>query len=435
MSTFTLNWNNSLVLANVNAINQRAYYRIKTVGGSFLTTGFTPSNDMSTAVVSATLTGTANKIYEFKIAAVCTSGGPTYNDNGIVEQIVFQCITPTSLVATQTTATIVVNFSSTDITKAKWSIRKQGDNSLVQAVITTVSGSTSHIFTGLTSNTAYYVTVEYYTTINGSEVISSSSSYLNSICGGNVSGYQITTSATDVANLVFSWNIPTDAGELINLTSNINGSFTSVDWGDGTINTLLTHTYAATGIYTVQIYGSTASIITLGNASVSLYNLIALTAIPNTVTHLDVKNNSLATIPSLASNTSLIYLDVTSNTLTAFPNISANILLEELYLSKNNIAGSYNFTLNTALVYVELYRNSITGISGLINATSLSSLLLDNNGISVSDINTSLVALDTNGVTSGSYTSQLQSPLATPTGLGATAKANLISKGWTITTD
>lgn len=435
MATFTLNWNNSLVLANGNAINQRAYYRIKTVGGSFLTTGFTPTNDMATSIVSATHTGTGNKIYEFKIAAVCTAGGPTDNDNGIVEQIVFECITPTSLIATETTTTIVVNFTGTDITKVKWSIRKQGDNSLVQTATTIVSGSTSHTFTGLTANTAYYVTIEYYTTINSTEVISSNSHYLNAVCGGNVSGYQITTDAAEVPNFVFSWNIPIDAGLIINLTSNINGSYTSVDWGDSIINTSLAHTYSTTGNYTVKIYGSTATIVTLGSSNVGLYNLLTLTKIPITVVHLDVKNNSIPTLPSLSSNTSLIYLDASSNSLTSFPDISNNILLEELYLNKNNISGSYNFSLNNVLSYINLSENLITGISGFSTALSLSSLIFNMNGISVGDINNSLVALDTNGITSGTYISLNQSPVAAPIGLGATAKSNLISKGWTVTTD
>ncbi len=425
--TFTLNWDNSLVLASGNSINQRVSYRQKNIGDPWITVGFTPNNDLSTSDTSAYIdTLDPNLIYEFKVEAICTEGGPTINDNGIVEQIVFQCIDPDEVTATQTTATIIVDFTATDITKARWRIRRSGDDSLVQSAITTVSNSTSHTFTGLVANTSYYITVEYYTTINFVEVISSASNYLDDVCGR----YNITTNAVAVPNLVFSWN-RIDANASVNLTSNINGSYSSVDWGDGTINTLLTHTYSSLpDNFTVKIYDSTATIIDLSSKF-----LTAFTALPTTVVHLDVQDNSIPSLPSLTPNTSLIYLDTTKNPLTSFPDFSSNILLEELYMKTNNIAGSYDFSLNTELVYIQLGSNSITGLTGFLNAPSIGLLTFESNGVSVTDINNALVALDTNGVTNGIFSSSTQSPLAAPTGLGAIAKANLISKGWTIATD
>jgi hypothetical protein len=53
---------------------------------------------------------------------------------------------------------------------------------------------------------------------------------------------------------------------------------------------------------------------------------------------------------------------------------------------------------------------------------------------SVSQVNAFLVGLDGNGLSSGNCSMQ-QIPAATPTGAGLTAKANLIVKGWTVTTD
>lgn len=438
MATFTLNWDNSLVLAEPNAINQRASYRVKTVGGAFITAGFAPANDLATTDVTTVLAGaTANKIYEFKIEALCTAGGPTMNDNGIVEQIVFLCVAPSSLTQTSSSVTISLDLTATDITKVRFRLRKQGDDSLVQTITTVCPGaigSTSANFTALAANTAYYVTAEFYCTINGVEVISSSSDYLNAVCGGNVAGWQVTTDALPTPNIIFSWN--RISGEAINLTSNINGSFTSVDWGDGTINASLTHTYSSTANFTVKIYDSTATNITIANGIDAItYNVTAFTAIPATVTHLDLHHNLITTPVVLTANTSLIYLDYSENSLTAFPTITNNILLEELYLNNNSISGSYNFGLNTALTIMNLSTNSITGVSGFTLTTGLYNLQIDHNSISVTDINNALVALDTNGITNGNFISTIQSPLAAPTGLGATAKTNLIGKGWTVVTD
>ena len=74
MATLTLTWTPNIT---VNVINQRAYYRRKTTGGAFLTTGFSPSNDLSTAA-STTDKGSLldNVVYEFKVANICTDGGP-----------------------------------------------------------------------------------------------------------------------------------------------------------------------------------------------------------------------------------------------------------------------------------------------------------------------------------------------------------------------
>jgi hypothetical protein len=435
MATFTLNWDNTLVLAEPNAINQRASYR-KKLDVPWITAGFSPANDLATTDVTASVDLLTNTIYEFKVEALCTSGGPTENDNGIIEQLVFECVSG-SIFKTSTTVTPVLDLTATDITKVRFILRLQGDGSLVQSQTVNTPGTigtTSCEFTGLTPNTAYYITAEFYCIINGVEVISSSVDYLNAVCGGNVAGWQVTTDALPVANIIFSWNRLIT--EQVNLTLNINGSFDSIDWGDGTINTSLVHTYASTANFTVRIYGSTATTIELADGIDAItYNITAFTTIPATVTYLDLNNNLLTVIPSLTANTSLTYLDLSHNNIVAFPDISSNILLEELYLNDNSIVGSYDFTLNTALTSIDLSINSITGVSGFDGPTSLNSLNLGSNNISVSDINAALIDLDANGVTNGTFYSLPQAPVAPPSGTGATAKANLIVKGWTVSTD
>jgi parallel beta-helix repeat protein len=61
--------------------------------------------------------------------------------------------------------------------------------------------------------------------------------------------------------------------------------------------------------------------------------------------------------------------------------------------------------------------------------------LFDQNFYTSGDIDSFLLGLDANGLSGGTAIMNGQSPAAPPSGTGATAKANLIGKGWTVTTD
>lgn len=195
MALLTLNWDNTLVLASANATGQRASKRIKSVGGAFSTLGFNPANDLLKTAVTTDATVDANKVYEFMIQAICISGGPTMNTNGLQEGIVFQCIEP-SFDETNTTIDVVVNLAGLDITKIRVRLKKQSDDSLVGTVTANKIGTIATAsFSGLTASTDYYVEIELYATVNGVEVISSAAEYLNEVCGGNIDGYQVSTTA------------------------------------------------------------------------------------------------------------------------------------------------------------------------------------------------------------------------------------------------
>ena len=171
MATFTLTWT-PVITGNVTA--QRASFRQKSVGGAFLTTGFSPANDLSTAATTTSHGSlTDNTIYEFKISNVCTTGGPTDNSNGVIEQIVFACISP-STCQTTTTATASYTGLPSDITKVRFSLLNFDGSSLLQGpiVVNTSAGSCSNIFSGLTPDTAYIIRVEFVALINGVEVTS-----------------------------------------------------------------------------------------------------------------------------------------------------------------------------------------------------------------------------------------------------------------------
>lgn len=171
MAQFNLNWTPNI---NANVISQRAEYRQKSVGGAFITSGFNPANDLST---SATTTQTPllldNVIYEFRIANICSEGGPTYNDNGIIESITFDCPVP-SVTSTDTSITANITGLPTDITKVIFRLYASDGTTLVQGptTVTTSSGNASLIFSGLSSSTTYVVATQIAANVNGSEVTS-----------------------------------------------------------------------------------------------------------------------------------------------------------------------------------------------------------------------------------------------------------------------
>ncbi len=199
MAQITLEWENDNVLDNPNIISQRASYRPRTAGGSFLTAGFTPPNDMDKTVVTADTPNTLsdNVVYEVKVEAICTVNGPTINDNGIQEFINFACITPT-LTKTSTTGSISLNVTGLDITKARFTLRKSSDNSIITppTIIPKLGTTIALGVVGLVGSTSYYWQVELYATVNNTEVLSSTTDYLGTIC----SPYPFTTDAPPVCS-------------------------------------------------------------------------------------------------------------------------------------------------------------------------------------------------------------------------------------------
>lgn len=167
---FTLTWESD-DLIGVNALNQTALYRRKSVGGVFISTGFTPSNNIAKVVESALSPSLLdNVIYEFKIETNCTENGPSSNKNGIVEAINFSCLLPT-IISNATQTTITLDVTGTDITKAKFILRKISDNSLAAAPVI-VSKLVNSITTTIPVAAAdYYWQVNLYSLVNGIEVV------------------------------------------------------------------------------------------------------------------------------------------------------------------------------------------------------------------------------------------------------------------------
>lgn len=206
MAQFTLNWINTAVLASANATGQRASYRKKSVGDPWITAGFSPANDLTTADVTADSPNSLdeNCVYEFKVECLCEEGGPTINDNGIEEGIVFECLVPNTS-QSETGASISLDVTGLDITKGRFTLRLAADNSIVSAatIVNRIGDTITRTVTGLTSGTNYYWQFELYATVNALEVISSSPSYLGSVC----SPYPFNTEESEVCDAVESLDV------------------------------------------------------------------------------------------------------------------------------------------------------------------------------------------------------------------------------------
>lgn len=174
MSQFTLIWDSSKLASNANATEQNALYRYRLVGGSYISTGFTPANPLAiNAVTSDSPVLDNNKVIQFKISTTCTSNGPTDNDDGIKEVIEFESITPT-ITKDESSSDIVEDVTGLDMTKARFSLKKSSDNTTVgtPTIVNRVGNSISFSQSGLVYNTNYYWQVELYATVNTVDTIS-----------------------------------------------------------------------------------------------------------------------------------------------------------------------------------------------------------------------------------------------------------------------
>jgi hypothetical protein len=271
------------------------------------------------------------------------------------------------------------------------------------------------VLSGLTPSTSYTVRVV-------------------STCTNGITNFAVAQfTTTSVANLEFTWT--RTAGDLMDLNAKVLGSYNQIDWGDGTINTSLSHLYSVSGSYTVKFYNSTATTVILGNKfGASIYKLTNVASIPNTVEILNLGNNTLTTIPSLTPLTNLKTLDLYANQLTTI-NTTSNTLLERFVIAENLISGTLNITTNVNLENIEIQNNAFTNVIGTSSCPLIELFGAGSNNLSVSTVNSILTALDSSGVTNGLLQLDNQTPAAAPTGGGITAKNNLTANGWTVSTD
>jgi hypothetical protein len=185
-----------------------------------------------------------------------------------------------------------------------------------------------------------------------------------------------------------------------------------VDYGDnlnGTVNSSTTHVYANNKIRKITFASllknevTSLAITTHGKVSRIWGNL------PRTLTTFKCNTQALTVAPALPGV--LDELEIESNLLTLVPVLPP--VLTSAKLAHNAITGFTTNDIPVPVVYFDLEYNELP----------------------VSVVNYILSALDTNGASNGTVKLASQTPAAAPTGSGITAAANLVGKGWTVTTD
>lgn len=271
----------------------------------------------------------------------------------------------------------------------------------------------------------------------------------------------------------------------------------TIDWGDGHVEDYAgtgaitaTHSYIddATYVATIsseaiqkllsivlsdgdcRIVGASGldaciNLIQLDIASNVLTEFAAIGALPSLIADLSLYGNVLTEFNGSDLPSELITLNLANNALTEFnpPTGKLNAKLEQLILSGNQI-GNFNpdYDLPVSLKNIYLDNNLLTiydtqttllppGLTGIymnsnqITAahqgissafpTTIANFTIADNVLSVVNINKALEDLDAVGYSAGVFNLINQTPSAPPTGLGLTAKNNMIARGCSVATD
>lgn len=374
MATHVLSW----TPANAgNNINQRAL-RIAKINGSVpdITTGFTPINDLGSTINTTSYNSAqTNTIYRYKVQSLCVTA-PLDNTNGIVEMITFACTSVNILDKKGDSLTLFVNAGTpnpidggtvipgySDISNITASLYDSTNTTLISGPFTVpVTGTPPgalFTFTGLTPGVAYKLRYTLKAIVNGTEILSTDNTQIGSVgC--------VTDLVTSLSNLEFTWN--KISGESVNLSVGstvIDGTYSQIDWGDGVSNNLLTHTYTNTGSYTVKVFDSTATNITILNK-----NITAITKIPSTTESLNLQSNSITNYP-VFTNTNLQTINFSYNNITNTPNFSGTLNLSNISFDFNNVTGPLDFSMLTTLQVITFRGNAITSINSLVGMSSI----------------------------------------------------------------
>lgn len=191
---------------------------------------------------------------------------------------------------------------------------------------------------------------------------------------------------------------------------------------------------------TVALPG-TLRILNLKKNSLTVFDPVV--SLPGALEQLDLSYNALAdfTPGNAALPDSIEIIDLSYNSLTAFFSAAISMpgnLLTLRLQSNLIVAFAPQMAFPTGIEEIDVSFNAVASISITSHwPLSLSMLRFNNNALSVSEINALLINLagDLASGTSGSLIMNAQSPPAAPTGAGATAKSDLISQGYTVTTD
>jgi len=259
-------------------------------------------------------------------------------------------------------------------------------------------------------------------------------------------------SLSNTININLALDIPSDGGSSgsggesggIGL-DNLVIEFVTVDWGDGTIDSVLetsymlfSHTYdgeSANGTVTIK-----GRYITTLNLSGNNFTSISTGKLPSSLQELYLQQNQLTDFnPSLPLPSSLQELYLINNQLTDFnPSLPLPSSLQGLYLQQNQLTDfNPSLPLPSGLRVLYLYYNQLTDFNpSLPLPSSLQELYLQQNQLNTLEVNTTLILLDTRyTILENKQFFLTMSPSAPPSGAGLTAKTSLQSKGYNVYTD
>jgi surface protein len=208
-------------------------------------------SDSTNAVVTGLANGTE---YTFQVAAINAAGTGTYSASSLGVTPVTTPGAPTSVIGTPGDGQVSLSWTAPSSNGGSaitdYVVQYSSNNGTDWTTFSDGSStSTSATVTGLTNNTAYVFQVAV---VNGA---------------GQGSYSAQSSSVTPTPAFVSTWktdNAGTSASNQITLPLESSGTYNfTVDWGDGTSNTITsgtdsnrTHTYATAGTYTVTINGT-----------------------------------------------------------------------------------------------------------------------------------------------------------------------------------
>lgn len=167
-AVFNLNWEPNI---NSKVVAQRAYYRQKSLGGSFSDEGFDPPNDLPTTASNVSISDLLyNTVYQFQIANICNnSDEPVFNSNGVIDAIIFNC-EPANITIRYDSVTVYLSAVPQDITKVKFLLYNENDALLASNTVNISDNYAETEFINLDSETVYIIKTQYYAVVNGVEI-------------------------------------------------------------------------------------------------------------------------------------------------------------------------------------------------------------------------------------------------------------------------
>lgn len=270
-------------------------------------------------------------------------------------------------------------------------------------------------------------------------------------------GYTVTDFNTwsyydaNTSETIFAWTIKyEDSEELANVITTfdvtagdtaaftfVDGGTAIIDWGDGTIEEIvtgtITHTYPGhTGVFEIRIFSDTLESLTgftadqFGNFTIN----------SDTITEFAIDNGSL--VEELTLNCpALETLNISSAPLSGATTFDLSGFPALQSVKINDCPSITNLDFTNCPLLTLIYCKDSPALAS-VNITGLlliENFAANNDILPVSNINSILAALVASGVANGTCTINNQTPAAAPTGQGIVDAAALVTDGWTVTTD